>query len=228
MIPVASKFGPRAVSSQALIPTTGNALTSVGVLSVNMTAFGGGYTAPTVSFTGGEGTGAAATANVTNGTVSSITMTAAGSGYTSAPTVTITDADGTGATAYANLMPYPELLAEAIMPAIYTESVTFEVRCWGMVPSTDDPNGDFDYTQVLYQQVIRSCWNLAVGSFRFQPLGQWTDASITQSQLFRNGREFVFRIELDVPILNELLQYVPIGTTAATTLNLGNASVVIG
>ena len=229
MTPVASKFGPRASSSlSALTPAPpGGTSPGVGLLSLTMTNYGGNYVSPTVSFTGGGGTGAAATATVVGSSIAKITLTNSGSGYTSAPTVVITDADGTGATAVANLQPYSELLAEAQQRSIYTESVTFEVRCWGMVPTTDDPNGDYDYTQVLYQQMIRSCRNLAVGSFRFQPNGNWTDGSITESQLFRNGREFVFRIEIDVPILDVLLQYAPTGTDGEIAITSGNDTVTV-
>ncbi|MGD9691869.1 MAG: DUF2589 domain-containing protein [Phycisphaerales bacterium] len=63
---------------------------------------GSGYTsAPTVGFSGGGGTGAAATAIVTNGAVTAITLDNAGSGYTSAPTVTFSGGNGSGATATA-------------------------------------------------------------------------------------------------------------------------------
>ena len=50
-----------------------------------------GYTtAPTVTFSGGGGTGASATATIdASGQVTGITITNGGSGYTSAPTVTI-------------------------------------------------------------------------------------------------------------------------------------------
>jgi hypothetical protein len=61
--------------------------------------FGGtNYSAPTVSFTGGGGTGAAATLTQSGGAVNTITFTNYGSGYTSAPTAVIADATGTGAT----------------------------------------------------------------------------------------------------------------------------------
>lgn len=53
----------------------------------------GGYNyaaAPTVSFSGGAGSGAAATATLTAGKVTSIAVGTAGTGYTSAPTVTLT------------------------------------------------------------------------------------------------------------------------------------------
>ena len=58
---------------------------------------GSGYTAPTVSFSGGGGSGVAATLSVSSGAVNAISFTSLGSGYSSAPTATITDSTGTGA-----------------------------------------------------------------------------------------------------------------------------------
>lgn len=56
---------------------------------------GTGYvTAPTIGFTGGGGTGAAAVATVNAGEITAITVTESGYGYTSAPTVTITGGSG--------------------------------------------------------------------------------------------------------------------------------------
>jgi hypothetical protein len=73
-----------------------------GVLSVTVTNGGTGYTsAPTVTFTGGAGTGAAAKAVILNGKVIAIVMTNHGTGYTSAPTVGFTGGAGTGAAATA-------------------------------------------------------------------------------------------------------------------------------
>jgi hypothetical protein len=57
-----------------------------------------GYlTGDTVSFSGGGGTGVAATLTVASGAVTAITFTNFGSGYTSAPTASITTAGGAGA-----------------------------------------------------------------------------------------------------------------------------------
>jgi phage tail sheath protein FI len=66
-----------------------------GVTAVNITNQGAGYSAvPAVTFTGGAGTGATATAALGTGAnagkVVSITITNPGSGYTSAPTVVLT------------------------------------------------------------------------------------------------------------------------------------------
>jgi len=62
------------------------------------------YTAPAVAIdapTGPSPVQATATATVTSGVVSAITLINPGSGYTTAPTVTITDSTGTGAAAVA-------------------------------------------------------------------------------------------------------------------------------
>lgn len=75
-----------------------------GVGSITVTAGGTGYTsAPTVTFTGGAGTGAAATATVESGAVTGITITDPGTGYTSAPAISFTGGAGTGAAAAAAL-----------------------------------------------------------------------------------------------------------------------------
>ena len=78
------------------------AVTTVG--SVTVTNAGAGYTTvPTVAFSGGGGTGAAATATIAGGRVSGITVTNQGANYTSAPTVAITGGGGAGATGTAVL-----------------------------------------------------------------------------------------------------------------------------
>ncbi len=49
-------------------------------------------------FTGGEGSGAVATvSSVSSGGITGISLTSAGSGYTSAPTISVTSTAGTGA-----------------------------------------------------------------------------------------------------------------------------------
>jgi hypothetical protein len=74
------------------------------VTFVKVTAGGSGYTnAPTVVFSGGGRTGATATATVSAGGVSSVTMATLGSGYSSAPTVVFSGGGGTGATATATV-----------------------------------------------------------------------------------------------------------------------------
>jgi|TARA_B100000085_G_scaffold274156_1_gene290467 hypothetical protein len=63
---------------------------SGGINGIQMTTTGDGYTAPpTITFTGGGGTGAAATAFMNGTRVESIILTNAGTGYTGNPTLNI-------------------------------------------------------------------------------------------------------------------------------------------
>jgi hypothetical protein len=61
------------------------------VATVAITTGGAGYTTePTVTFTGGGGTGATASATIAGGAVTAVTVTNPGSGYTTAPTPVFT------------------------------------------------------------------------------------------------------------------------------------------
>lgn len=68
------------------------------VASVTVSSGGSSYTsAPTVSFSGGGGSGAAGTATISGGRVTAVTMTSGGSGYMSAPTVGFSGGGGSNA-----------------------------------------------------------------------------------------------------------------------------------
>jgi hypothetical protein len=72
------------------------------VQGINLISGGFGYSdPPTITITGGGGSGAAATPVLLDGVVIAIELTARGTGYTSTPTVTITGGGGEGATAEA-------------------------------------------------------------------------------------------------------------------------------
>jgi hypothetical protein len=110
---------------------------SVGTL--RLTAGGAGYTsAPTVTLEGGGGTGASATATVTDGAISTLTLNAGGSGYTSAPTISFVGGGGAGATAAAMLA--DSLLSPAdpqtLAPAVVSEAED-ETTCTAIDISID-------------------------------------------------------------------------------------------
>jgi hypothetical protein len=80
-------------------PTVSSGMTGT-ITAINVTNGGSGYTSPpTIAFSGGGGTGAAATAVLTSQAVTSIIVTSAGSGYTTLPTVAFSGGAGTGAAA---------------------------------------------------------------------------------------------------------------------------------
>lgn len=100
------------------ITTAGTGYVAGDVLTVTSTdKRGSGYTTPTVSITGGGGSGATAKAAVSNGGVYSVTVTAAGSGYTSAPTVAFSGGGGSGATATATINADGEVSAITVTAA---------------------------------------------------------------------------------------------------------------
>ena len=74
------------------------------VQGINLISGGYGYSdPPSVTISGGGGTGAVAVPTVTDGVVTSIDIVNRGRGYTSAPTVTISGGGGEGARATANV-----------------------------------------------------------------------------------------------------------------------------
>lgn len=98
----------------------GNPFVGTGVSGVYVSDGGSGYTsAPTVSFSGGGGSGAAATAHVgTTGTVTQIVLTDRGSGYTSAPTVSLSGGGGSGASAHTSVTLNDVWSTDKIQPLI--------------------------------------------------------------------------------------------------------------
>lgn len=75
------------------------------VRTVAVTNGGSAYTtAPSVSFSGGGGTGAIGYAVIDSGQVIAVVITDRGSGYTAAPTVSFSGGDGAGAAATASVV----------------------------------------------------------------------------------------------------------------------------
>lgn len=81
--------GSNASVSAAIQPTS--------IASLTLTAAGSGYSSPIVTISGGGGGGATATAALATGTVTGVTLTNPGAGYTSAPTITTSGGGGSGA-----------------------------------------------------------------------------------------------------------------------------------
>ena len=109
----------------------GNPFVGTGVSGVYVSDGGSSYeTAPTVSFSGGGGTGAAATAKIgTTGTVTEIVLTDRGSGYTSAPTVTISGGGGTGAAAHTSVSLNDVWTTQKVFPLIDNQRAL--LGAWG-------------------------------------------------------------------------------------------------
>ena len=78
--------------------------TTGGVVAINLVTGGSQYTAaPTVSISGGSGTGCTAICHMAGTRVESVVIVNQGTGYTSAPTITLNAATGSGAVAEAKV-----------------------------------------------------------------------------------------------------------------------------
>lgn len=78
-----------------------------GIVRITVGTGGTGYlSAPTVSLTGGGGTGATAVAQLAGTAVDAVLITSPGKGYTSAPSVAFSGGSGTGAAATATVLSY--------------------------------------------------------------------------------------------------------------------------
>ena len=123
---------------------------SSAIRSIEVTSGGSGYdSAPTVSFSGGGGSGAEAIAVIDSGAVSKIVITNPGSGYTSLPTVSLSGGTpDSAATASADYLPQAgQLLAIRYYDGTSTASGTLfntiaaTSSNWNDWPTSDvDPN----------------------------------------------------------------------------------------
>ena len=94
-----AEFGDVTWSSPYVYVSVWNNPTGYAINSVRMNNYGSNYTSPTVTVSGGGGSGCTLTATVSDGTITGMTVTEAGSGYTTPPTITISDSTGSGAIA---------------------------------------------------------------------------------------------------------------------------------
>jgi len=92
---------------KCLVSGVSAATTQSSVQYVTVTAGGSGYTSvPTVSFSGGGGSGAAATAILSGGVVVYVMLTNRGTGYTSAPTVSFSAGSATASASILGQEPF--------------------------------------------------------------------------------------------------------------------------
>jgi len=152
---------PLIIQDKTFVPP---APASTSVYSVPLLEIGSGYTAPSVSFTGGCVTEPVATASFGTttdpygqyvyGAILGITLTSPGAGCTTAPVVTISDPTGTGAQAFA----YVATLSQ--------QDPTWDTASWG-------GQGNFWYPHVY----MPNQWPNNPDGSGTNPMGRWDYAS---------------------------------------------------
>lgn len=168
--------GPGGNSNQATAASAVNPIAGQ-VTAAWVVSGGGGYTGPTISisFSGGGGSGAAATGTITGGRLSSITMTSAGSGYTTPPTVNIPAPTGTGAQSSPSLCGCAYLYINVgYAPDQFPGEPEIRVTVSGKNDIYDPRTGKTGYT---------SNWALHVADAITDPLWGIGDSTVNQAQL---------------------------------------------
>ena len=107
-----------------------------------------------------------------------------------------------------------ELTLEIAARSLLTEEAGFDVAVWGQA-AIPDPANDYDATQVLYQQVIRSIHTIAHGCYKLSP-GRW-DAG---SKLVVDGRLFVFGVSFSTPLVDRILEQAPSDVALSITTKI--------
>ena len=100
----------------------------------------------------------------------------------------------------------PEMLRERSQKMIAQEEMLFEVVCWGAA-NPPNPYGDFNVTQVIYQQVIRSAEHQIQGTYSLGE-GEWDATRLSQE-----GHQMSLMLMIKTPVA----EY-PLGVTTIQTI----------
>jgi hypothetical protein len=175
------------------------------VLSIAVTNGGSGYTSATVNITDpeGVGSGATATATITAGVITAITVISGGDRYFTAPIVEIASTSGTGATATAtiNAATTPDGTDSPIQGIYAHEEGGLAVQDGNMYWST---NG-YDWVQVNKDYGTCSSGGLTTQYTCEVANHTWTASYATEAQLISSGTV----VPLDADARYTFVEYTP-------------------
>jgi hypothetical protein len=104
-----------------------------------------------------------------------------------------------------NLAGYPsaEIDLQNQLKSLATDTLLFDVYFW-----CDGYHNDFDITKSYVHQLYRSCYSLINGAFKFTS-GTFEDQKPGQGNNIRLGHQFKLRLEINSPVVDQLLEYAP-------------------
>ena len=229
-VPMGSQLSTvRSVATRYGMSPSNDTAEGAGVLYVSVTQGGTGASGTTtVSFSAPDlvgGTQATGTAIVTNGSVTRVQITNAGTGYLASPTVTF--ANVSNAAAFAALGKPAEYRNELKQRAIGNDIKQFTVWCWGCVYAgatpAPSPDGDWDATETLYQLLVQSIHALMPGTYSLGR-GRWIDSTSSAARLISLGHLYSFELEIGTPLPDTALAFAPVDTYGSITLQNNTAA----
>jgi len=98
---------------------------------------------------------------------------------------------------------------------VWSESLTFETHCWADTESfsATDPARGFNAAQALSHTLMRAAYLILSGSSCRPTTGAWGDQATQSPNLIISGHYMVFGLEVDIPVTDQALLFVPHGTT---------------
>lgn len=111
----------------------------------------------------------------------------------------------------------PEMHTMRLERQIVTEHHIFDVWTWAAMNPPDPDFGDFDVTQALRNQVIVSLDKLVTGRFQIHG-GRWTSQEGDATQSDVRGQAYEMRIEIQQPVTDKPLRFVPNGLSGTITV----------
>ena len=100
--------------------------------------------------------------------------------------------------------------AALIAPAVAVTHNVFEIQCWGG-QTPPDQDYDFDYTELLRDQVIRSADELFRGNYTVSG-GKWVDQQEKATTEMKIGHVLMFYLTIDAPVTVVPQAFAPPGT----------------
>ncbi len=107
---------------------------------------------------------------------------------------------------------------------LVTERQRFEVHVTGCASPPDPDFGDFDMTQGIYQTLYGVMYD-KISPDRVKVLGgKWASQEEGSTSLDVRGQRWVGIVEIEQPVVDQPLSFVPTGTVGEIDVNLANAS----
>jgi hypothetical protein len=100
---------------------------------------------------------------------------------------------------------------------LWNESLTLQCHCWGDTDSfsAEDPARGFNAAQALTHRLFTAAYLIMTATGCRPTSGLWGDQATDKADLLISGHYTVIGLEVDIPVTDQALRFVPPGTMIA-------------
>jgi hypothetical protein len=97
---------------------------------------------------------------------------------------------------------------------LWSEALTLQCHCWGDTESfsATDPARGFNAAQALTHRLFTAAYLIMTANGCRPTAGAWGDQATDQADLLTSGHYTIVGLEVDIPITDQALRFVPPGT----------------